>query len=388
MKFGKFTFVFFCLLFATSSRAQIAYYENFNTASPDILGFIDVDGLTNSGGSTETWSKAWSSKAFANAAMYGDGALRSITSPSPPTTTPSEDWIFLPQVTLSANARLVFEFQSDSQYDHWNGHPNLEVKISTTDTLFPSYTTIYTVTTSQARVSMEHVDLSAYAGQSVYIAFVNSCTSIPYYGWKRISIDNVAIGTWSDHDMKAFSFIPEDYAKTGVSETLSGNFVNMGNETLTSIDLNYRVNGGAIVTSTIGSLNVLQYDTLKIEHPTDWTPSAAGTYTIEMWADNLNGNTDGDNSNDTIVKTYTVYDKVTTKRPLLEVFSGSNCSACSPLAADIDTFGNVWNFNAANGKISNIEYQTFTGDPSDNPDATARDDYYTVTGYPDEHITE
>ncbi len=368
--------------------SQIVYSNNFNSSVGPILGFYDNDGLLNSSSATETWMWAWNSRSFANAAMYGGGALRSITETWPPTTTPNSDWVFLPLLTMPTDARLVFEFQAEVSYDAWHGYPGLDVKVSTTDTLFPSYTTVKTITYSGSRVTLEYVDLSAYAGQDIYIAFVNTAPSSPYYGWRRISIDDVNIGAFPDYDLRCFNFLPTHYSKTGDANTIKGSFVNTGNEILTSIDLNYRVNGGSVVTEALTGLSVDPFDTIKIDHGTDWTPSAAGVYDIEIWADNLNGNSDGDNTNDTIYRAITVYDKVTKKRPLFEVFSGADCSACAPLAADIEPFIDAWKWNEYNGDFSNIEYQTFTLDPSNNADGVIRDSYYSVSGYPDEQITE
>ncbi len=74
---------------------------------------------------------------------------------------------------------------------------------------------------------------------------------------------------------------------------------NHGTETVTSFDLNYSINGGGPVTSTINDANLGNYDSEHYTHPTAWTITDNGVYDIEIWASNINGgNADGNPDND------------------------------------------------------------------------------------------
>ncbi|MFQ5335148.1 MAG: choice-of-anchor J domain-containing protein [Flavobacteriales bacterium] len=376
------------LFIATGSSAQLIYEEHFDS-DPSLL-IIDNDGYVNQNNSTETWSWSNCFRHFGNGIVTsGNYAMRSITDPFPAVNgQQSDDWIILPQLSIPPNALLVFEFCAESRVDGWSGYPELEVKISTTDSLLGSFITIKTITVNHSYFRLEKVDLSAYAGQNAYIAIVNRCYNPPGWGWKKIFVDDIQVGVFNDYDLQGFTFLPSGFGKVGDTLSIGCSFVNRGLQTINSMDVHYRVNGGQVQTGSLTGLNMAQHDTLHTAHPVAWVPSSTGTYTVELWADNLNGNTDGNHSNDTLTRQYEVYTKVTKKRPLMEVFSGADCSACAALAGDFDRFVEAWQFNAAAAIFSSIEYETYYNDPSDNADATTRDTYYGVTGYPDEQISD
>jgi len=380
-----------CILLQTTAFAQTAYFEDFDSGAPSILGLTDLDSLTNSSGATETWQYAWRRKDFANGSLNDPSnfGLRSITNPSPAVAgQQSEDWVQLPRVLIPADGQLIFKFQAESNVSIWKGYPNLEIKISTSDSNFANYATIKTITNCDSWLNNHQCDLSAYAGQNVYLAIVNSAFNNPGWSFKRIFIDDIFIGKLENKNISTYNYRPEDYVQTNDSKEIEIDLLNFGSDTINSLELQYQINGGSIATGTIGGLSLPSLDSLNLIHPTLWTPSAAGIYTIKAWVSSINGSVDTDNSNDTVNRTITVFDQVTSKKPLLEIFGGSDCGACSPLARDIDKFVEVWQFNSALGAISNVEYQTFPNDPSDNSDAQIRDTFYSVIGYPDEQIEE
>lgn len=381
----------FLLLIAISGHSQTVYFEDFDSPGANILALVDNDSLTNSSGSTETWQYSPRIRRFANGSMLASGnfCLRSITDPSPAVSgQQSEDWIQLPLITIPTNGLLMFKFEAESNVSQWEGYPNLEIRVSTTDSSLSSYSTIKTITACRSWFNNHSCDLSAYSGQTIYIAIVNTAFNNPGWGSKRIFIDDIYVGSLFNRDCEAFNYVVQDYAEIGTPKEIDIAILNKGADTVTSVNFNYQVNGGPVIVSTISGLNIPSLDSATLIHPTPWIPSAAGSQWVKMWIDSINGGADQDNSNDTLVDLYDVYARVTPKKPLLEIFGGSNCAACAPLAEDIDDFLDAWNFNAANGSISTIEYQTFPGDPSDNQDAQIRDTFYSVVGYPDEQITE
>lgn len=371
-------------------QCQTVYFEDFDSGSPDILDLIDNDGLVNSGGATQTWEYSPRIRGFGNASMIASSnfALRSITDPSPAVLgQQSEDWIMLPQLTIPANGLLMFKFQAESDVSPWEGYPNLEVRVSTTDTSLSSYTSIQTISDGPSWFTNQTCDLSAYAGQSVYVAIVNSAYNNPGWGSKRIFIDDIFVGALNNYDCAAYQFYQQSYAEENTPEQFNINALNMGSTAITSVDVNYSLDGGATETANITGLSINTLDSFAVVHPTSWTP-ILGSHTVEIWLSNINGNADQNNVNDTISYSYEVFSKVTAKKPLLEIFGGSNCSACAPLARDMDIFTEAWNFNDYLGHISHIDYQSFTNEPSDNADAQLRDSFYSVSGYPDEQISD
>ena len=110
--------------------------------------------------------------------------------------------------------------------------------------------------------------------------------------------------------------------------TISGEITNLGSSSITSMDINYSINGGAAVTQSLSNITVNTYDIYPFDHTTLWNPSASGTYDVAIWASNINGSSDMDSSNDTVFGIVNVFTNFESRRPLLEVFTSSTCGPC------------------------------------------------------------
>lgn len=103
------------------------------------------------------------------------------------------------------------------------------------------------------------------------------------------------------------------YGQPG-AKTIKGSIFNYGNTTITSFDLNYKINSGATVTSTISGVSIPGYTSYDFTHPTAWNVTTNGSYVIDAWATNLNGsNPDTNTANDHKTFTYVVGDATPNK---------------------------------------------------------------------------
>ena len=89
------------------------------------------------------------------------------------------------------------------------------------------------------------------------------------------------------------------------------------------MEINYAINGINLNTETVNNLNLNTYESDTFDFNNLWTPSTIGTYDISIWASNINGNFDLNNSNDTIHKMMHVFDNTTARKPMLEAFVSS-----------------------------------------------------------------
>lgn len=144
--------------------SQVHFQENFDNGLPGTWAtFIG----TNGAGTTENWGTV-------NPGFSSDSAM--FVDYEDNGGTVSEDWLVTPQITLGASMnQLNFYMAQDLSSDYGSVY---EIKVSTTSqTNHASFTTVQTWSetdfASQAWV-FQSVDLSAYNGQSVYIAFVFS----------------------------------------------------------------------------------------------------------------------------------------------------------------------------------------------------------------------
>ena len=110
--------------------------------------------------------------------------------------------------------------------------------------------------------------------------------------------------------------------------TISGEITNLGSSSITSMDINYSIDGASAVTESLSNLTINTYDNYTFDHSSTWNPSTSGTYDVAIWASNINGSSDMDPSNDTITGTVNVFTSFETRKPMLEVFTSSTCGPC------------------------------------------------------------
>ena len=164
--------------------------------------------------------------------------------------------------------------------------------------------------------------------------------------------------------------------------TVSGKLQNMGTTTVTSMDVNYTIDGGATVTESLSGLSLATGDYYDFNHGTTWSPSAAGVYDIAVWATNINGASDMNTANDMVSGSVTVYDNATVRRPMLESFTSSTCGPC--VAGNINVASVLTGYT--DDQYSLLKYQMSwpgSGDPYYTLEGFDRRTYYDVNSVPD-----
>ncbi len=152
-------------------------------------------------------------------------------------------------------------------------------------------------------------------------------------------------------------------------QTISAEITNYGSTTLTSIDVNYTVDGGAPVTETLSGINLTTGQSQLVNFSTNWTPTL-GEHIIDVYIGNFNGaGTDDIPQNDQREYTVRVYSNTTQRIPLFEEFTSSSCAPCASFNAN--TFNAAF-LNQNTGHYNLIKYQMDWPRPGD--------PYYTAEG--------
>lgn len=228
------------------------------------------------------------------------------------------------------------------------------------------------------------VDLSAYAGQSNVIVGFNYNDGAGWtFGW---AIDNVKIFEPAQIDAGVTAVTMEDYVAVNSTQTIAGSLKNFGSAAITSLDLNYSVNGGPVSMQPLTGLNIASLASYSFSHGTSWTPSVTGSYSIKAWASNINGSADQNALNDTVSKTVVVVSQTVPHVCLFEQFTSSTCAPCAAEAPAVNALLTANNTNKQGTSVVAIKYQmnwpSPGNDPSYNPDGNTRKTYYGVTGIP------
>lgn len=257
--------------------------EDFSSGMPSGYTIIDQDGESpNHSFMTDAWIVA------------DDGTGNNVamsTSWYVPAGT-SDDWMITTQVVLGSNSCLSWRAMAyEAAYP--DGYV---VYLSTTDSQTSSFTNTLQTVAAEAPAWTEYtIDLSAYAGQSVYIAFVNNSNDM-----NLLYVDDIKITNPAATDVAVTSMLApiETGCLLTATEQVTANIDNVGSSDLTDVVLTYTVNGTLIDTDTIASLTA----GTDIDHTfsTTYDMSSAGDYIIVINAD-VTG--DADNSNNTVTDT-------------------------------------------------------------------------------------
>ncbi|MBK0404168.1 T9SS type A sorting domain-containing protein [Adhaeribacter sp. BT258] len=162
---------------------------------------------------------------------------------------------------------------------------------------------------------------------------------------------------------------------------ITGTIRNLGATPVTSFTLNYKINNGTTVSAPV-TASIAPLATYSFTHPTSWTPAAAGNYTIEAWATDINvSNADMVTSNDSGSKQVSVLANVAPRTVLHEVFTSATCPPCKSGNA------NLHKITTANpGKSIDIKYQqnypNAGNDPYQTAESISRHNWYGINSIP------
>lgn len=169
--------------------------------------------------------------------------------------------------------------------------------------------------------------------------------------------------------------------------TIEGSLTNYGGATITSLDINYTVNGGTAVSASLTGLSIAPYQSYTYTHTTDWTPSATGVYDLEVYASALNGGFDLNTGNDTLEAEITVVPATTDRVVLAEEFTSSTCGPCASFNPGYKQLLDDNSANTATGRLTSIKYQMNWPapgtDPAYNSEGAARRAFWGISGVPD-----
>ncbi len=207
----------------------------------------------------------------------------------------------------------------------------------------------------------------------------------PLAGFDATPIDNSYYtfipGTQPAFDLAVTEITTSPYLSQG-NVTITGTITNYGTTTITSMDLNYKIDGGAAVTSNLTGLNIASSTTYSFSHPTPWN-AVIGNHTIQAYASNLNnGNVDANPGDDALTKTVAVMSELVTRLPLFEIFTSSTCGPCAPGNTN---YHSIVDPRPASEYVSIKYQQDFpgTGDPyCTGESVTRRSSYYAINSIP------
>lgn len=154
-----------------------------------------------------------------------------------------------------------------------------------------------------------------------YLSFLGTSA----YG-NNMFIDEVSVVEvpTNDGEMTAVNFSP--VIATIGNNPITGLIKNNGGNDITSIDLNWQVDGGTTYTQSLTGLAIIPGQSYNFNHSDQWN-AMAGFHTLRVWLSNTNGN-DSDLSNNEIIKSIYVVNELFSKTVVYEEATGTWCQWC------------------------------------------------------------
>jgi Cleaved Adhesin Domain/Secretion system C-terminal sorting domain len=239
----------------------------------------------------------------------------------------SDDWLITPQISISGNVCFSWIAYSQDQF-----YPeDYEIRISTTtaDTAgFFAHAALLTVEEEDHDLFFRSLNLSAFSGQSVYLAFRQTSDDQFVLGLDDIKMTTVAAIDAGVYSVSASAGDPGD------TLIIRGAVVNYGSDTITSVNVNWNIDGGVMNSDLIAGFSLAPNDTMQFVHPTRWiTDTTIHIYNLCAWTSDPNAATDAIPSNDTTCTSVNIGNAIGIDRPAL--FSGEVSVFPNPAAGVI-----------------------------------------------------
>lgn len=263
---------------------------------------VNASSLTSEFGSTSIWSRS-----------YVDGV-----GPVTP-----DNLAISPVIDLTgASGDVVLEYQFYTQPSYPADKYSVYVTTSNTPATILASTPVHTeVATSNAFAVNRQIDLSDYAGQTIYITFRHYDCYDKYW----IVIDNVKVRDHLSNDVAIQGIEAQKYILTNQDTFLGLNLLNVGNNDITSVTVNW--NDGTDYIATI-PVSIAPGASATVNHPVALNYTTATSHSIEVTVTEVNGGTDPDMSNNSLNTSLNTLSQSATTKVLVEEGTGTWCQFC------------------------------------------------------------
>lgn len=279
--------------------------------------------ITNVDGLTPATNVAWCTNAwvvrddFANAS---NKVAASISWYTPVGT--SNDWMATPQVAITQTGTILqwrAMAQDPSYPDGYRVYVTTSSGGAPSDFTGPNGTQVYTTNAENASWTTRSVNLDAFVGQTIRIAFRNNSNDMFV-----LMVDDIQVLQLSPNDAAANTITTPSYIVGPSNVNITGQISNAGSTPITAVTLKWS-DGTTTHTQNLTGLNIPSLGTYNYTHNTQLAVAAGTNYNIKVWTE-LTG--DANQTNDTVAKTIYGLSFMPTKRVVGEEATGTWCGWC------------------------------------------------------------
>ena len=319
--------LFGSFFFSTLTFSQIIFSENFDANTNLPAGWVEynVDNKTPYTSVSFMGTNAWIVK---SSSVSGHGnQLVSTSYYNPPGQ--SNDWLVTPTISIPASGNYQLRFESmASNKNYPDGY---EVYISSTGNNVTDFTNaIFTLAEASSSYEGQIVNLSAYAGQTINIAFRNNSDNM-----ELLYLDNIEVGIYPNNDVVLNTVNLKRYNLINSVNSLEINVKNNGGNNINSLTVDW--NDGTSHSSTIQNLTIAPGEKVTINHPTPISYATVEEKTIQVSITKVNDSYDVEPLNNMAVsKKFNTVSELVEKNVLFEEKTGTWCGYCPRGAVAMD----------------------------------------------------
>ncbi len=356
------------LSFTAALNAQIHFSENFDGVATPALG-ANFNSVDNDGDGND-WRTA---DVTSNINSVGNSAISNSWVSAGPLTPDN----LLTSVAIdltAATGSLSLSWSAgnvESTSNWWEENYDVIVTTSNVTADILAATPLFSeVLPSGGAMLSRSVDVSSFAGQTVYVTFRHhNCTDENY-----LIIDDVLLKNVLPNDIGINSLSLARYSAVSTNNQLGIDVRNNGSNTITSVDVDW--NDGTAHSQTI-SVNIAPGATTTINHPDMVNYATAVEKNINVTITQVNGGPDSDPTDNTASTLHNTVSQIATNKVVFEEGTGTWCGWCPRGAVAMDymyaTYPNQFiGIAVHNGDPMTLaEYDNgagFTGFPSSNID--------------------
>ena len=298
------------------ANAQTLFQQDFENGM-DPMTLVDNDGRTPAP-NVAAYALAWN---IANPA-FGNGSNVAISNSWYAPAGAADDWMITPSIAIPATGGVVLQWEAKAQDASFpDGY---QVRISTTGTALADFTNVaFNIGAEMTDWQTRSVDLAAYAGQNIHIAFRNNSNDM-----FLLLVDNIFVGAILNHDISIEKLNIDRYNLTGGAVNISGEIKNLGYEPITTFTLTWSDGTNSYPQTVTLSSPLALGQTTTFSHSTPLQITDTKAYNIQVSATNPNGVADQDGANNSANATTFGLAYAPAKTMFVEEATGTWCPWC------------------------------------------------------------
>lgn len=365
------------MVVGTTAFAQTHFSDDFN--DNNLTGWTNVDNDSDASTSNPDYN-FWYTTDFSSYFPENGAASAVSRSWAANVVYHPDNFLISPAINLtSASASglsLMFRTGSIEPSPYFDEHYAVYVTTSNVPATIITSTPVFEETLPGNQMYSHTIDLSSFAGQTVYVTFRHFNT----VDENTLLLDDVVVKNLVPNDASVDAVTLNRYSQTSTNNTLAVSVKNEGSNAITSVQINW--NDGTDHIQTITGLNIAPGATASVNHPTAVNYATVVEKDLAVTISQVNTVADSDPSNNTGSGKINTVSAVEEKSVVIEEGTGTWCGWCPRGAVAMDYMVTTYPTDFIGIAVHNADPMTvteydnganFTGFPGSNVDRVLLD---------------